>query len=235
MQGFVYIWFNVETKMFYIGSHYGDVSDNYVGSGIYFLRAFRKNREVFRRRIIQVVVGTKRDVLDAEQAWLDLIPDNELGRRYYNLKKFAVGGSIKGRICRPRTPEQIAKMSKPKTNKENYKGSKSTLHRNNISKSLKNNPLLMGSRMERPTFTGITNDEFKSEYMAICSILGKQPSRAVFRDFFFSRTGKQFPKSLGSNRFNGGKDLFDYAESLGYQKSTKTFRLPERFKADLNF
>jgi hypothetical protein len=83
--------------MFYIGSHVGDENDGYIGSGIYFKNSYEKCPESFKRRILQRIVFTDYKELHlAEERWLNMIDDKELGHKYYNLKKYATGGNIVG-------------------------------------------------------------------------------------------------------------------------------------------
>lgn len=89
--GFVYLWFDRLSGMSYIGSHYGATDDGYIGSGIYFKYAYRKRPESFVRIIIEYVNDGDRSVRTAEQFWLDHIDDDDLGTKFYNLKKAAVG------------------------------------------------------------------------------------------------------------------------------------------------
>lgn len=49
--GFVYLWRDSETKMFYLGSHKGHPEDEYTGSGKYFGTAYKKHKHNFKRRI----------------------------------------------------------------------------------------------------------------------------------------------------------------------------------------
>jgi len=77
MSGFVYKWTNLEDGMMYIGSHCGSVDDGYIGGGVYFTRAYKKNPEAFIREI-------------EEQTLLEL--DCASSSLYYNLKNAAIGG-----------------------------------------------------------------------------------------------------------------------------------------------
>lgn len=96
-KGFVYIWMDRTSKMFYIGSHVGEENDGYVGSGLYFKMAYEKRPNSFKRRILQrVIFSDYRELQNIEERWLNMIPDEELGNRYYNLKKCAAGGNIIG-------------------------------------------------------------------------------------------------------------------------------------------
>lgn len=92
--GFVYLWRDSETNRFYIGSHYGSTTDSYIASSKWLKSAYKKRPHTFRRRILQYLTTDDKKLLhQIEQAWLDLIKDEELGKRYYNLKKFAAGGN----------------------------------------------------------------------------------------------------------------------------------------------
>ena len=53
-RGFVYKWSDTSNGMYYIGCHKGDVNDGYIGSGTYFLKAYNKRPEAFKREIIYV-------------------------------------------------------------------------------------------------------------------------------------------------------------------------------------
>ena len=87
MNGFVYLWENTENKKMYIGSHLGNVNDGYVGSGVYFKRAFEKKPENFKRTIIYT--GNKfRDI----ETFILKSVDAANSDRFYNLKNDAVGG-----------------------------------------------------------------------------------------------------------------------------------------------
>lgn len=210
--GFIYIWYDTVKKKFYLGSHYGTPDDGYVGSGTYFKRAFNKRPHTFKRRIIQYVVGSKTDVLVTEQSWLNLIEDNELGKKYYNLKKSAKGGSVKGRPFKPISEEQRQKLRKPKSNTANYHQPKSPTHKENISTALKTSSLVNNSGVNNPKHSGITNDEFREHYIQCCISLGYQPGLKRFSKWFNAATGKAFPSSLSAHRFNFGKDLFAEVE-----------------------
>ena len=104
--GFVYIWYDRGQKMFYIGSHYGSIDDNYVCSNTWMMNAYKKRRKDFKRKILNYVYEDDLQILhNKEQYWLDMIKDHELStsknviaktNRYYNMKKSAYGGSHPG-------------------------------------------------------------------------------------------------------------------------------------------
>jgi hypothetical protein len=83
--GFVYIWFDRKRKMFYVGSHWGHEDDGYVCSSHRMRKAYRRRPEDFKRKIIKVVNTNRSDLLDEEYKFLCLMPDDDLGKKYYNL------------------------------------------------------------------------------------------------------------------------------------------------------
>lgn len=87
MNGFVYLWRNTENGMRYIGSHKGNTNDSYIGSGIYFQRAYNKNPDKFERTILYI----GENFLEVEDELLKRydVANND---SYYNLKNDAIGG-----------------------------------------------------------------------------------------------------------------------------------------------
>ena len=84
--GFVYIWRDRKHNRYYIGCHWGVEDDGYICSSPWLLRAYSRRPEDFKRRILQRTTNRQETFL-AEQNWLQLIRDNELKVRYYNLHK----------------------------------------------------------------------------------------------------------------------------------------------------
>ena len=87
MSGFVYLWENTKNNMKYIGSHKGNVNDNYIGSGVYFKRAYKKNPKDFNR----IILYFGEDFLEVEDKLLKIY-DVDNDDNFYNLKNSAVGG-----------------------------------------------------------------------------------------------------------------------------------------------
>lgn len=86
---------DTKNQMFYIGSHMGRIDDGYIGSSVRLLRAYKKRPLDFKRRILWFSQeNSKKKLQEKEQAWLNLIKVNELGTKYYNLKRVASGGNI---------------------------------------------------------------------------------------------------------------------------------------------
>jgi len=88
--GFVYIWYDRRRKMFYIGCRFGTEDDGYICSSNRMRDAYRRRPQDFKRRILSRGI-TRENLLDEEHKWLSLIPDNDLGKRYYNLRKHKWG------------------------------------------------------------------------------------------------------------------------------------------------
>ena len=86
MEGFIYIWYDRKRNMYYIGCHWGTEDDGYICSNNRMRDAYRRRPNDFKRRIIQNGI-TRENLLEEEYKWLQLIPDNQLGKKYYNLRK----------------------------------------------------------------------------------------------------------------------------------------------------
>lgn len=79
--GFVYIWFDKKRKMYYIGSHYGEINDGYICSSNRMRNAYKRRPTDFKRKILQSNIE-KTVLLDEEQKWLSKIKRKE---KYYNI------------------------------------------------------------------------------------------------------------------------------------------------------
>jgi hypothetical protein len=102
---YIYIWYDIKAKFFYIGGHSGKIEDRYICSSKTMLRAYQKRPKTFKFKVLQYINGTIKDLRIAEQYWLNMIKDEELMLtknvknktcRYYNVKKNAAGGNGKG-------------------------------------------------------------------------------------------------------------------------------------------
>lgn len=89
MSGFVYIWYDRKHKRYYIGSHWGTEDDGYICSSRWMRKSYRRRPEDFKRRIITRITTSRYELFEKEEQYLSLIKDEELGKRYYNLKKTA--------------------------------------------------------------------------------------------------------------------------------------------------
>lgn len=84
--GFVYIWYDVKRKMYYVGCHWGHEDDGYICSSKWMRDAYRYRSKDFKRRIIGRVYSSREDLLVEEYRFLSMINNEELGKKYYNLR-----------------------------------------------------------------------------------------------------------------------------------------------------
>lgn len=89
--GFVYIWYDKKHKRFYIGCRWGREDDGYICSSSWMKQGYKNRPGDFRRRILSRIHTNRKDLLEEEHKWLSMIPDDELGKRYYNLRKHKWG------------------------------------------------------------------------------------------------------------------------------------------------
>lgn len=103
--GYIYLWFDTKSKLFYLGGHKGKVEDSYICSNEMMKRAYVKRSHTFKFKVLEYTYGDNTDLRICEQKWLDMIKDEELywtnniynkTVRYYNKKKLSLGGSVKG-------------------------------------------------------------------------------------------------------------------------------------------
>jgi len=145
--GFIYIWYDMRNKMFYVGSHWGTKDDGYICSSIKMLRAYYKRKGDFKRRIIKYIYTNTKDLLKEEDRWLKMIDpsktiksntslrDREKNVRYYNINLKAwdvwhrveeqrktvgqkISASKKGKSTIPCSPEKAARISEAKKSKK---------------------------------------------------------------------------------------------------------------------
>lgn len=83
--GFVYIWRDRKHNRYYIGSHWGNELDSYICSSTWMRNAYNRRTNDFKRRIISRITTNRKDLLEEEQRWLNMIKPNEKKVRYYNI------------------------------------------------------------------------------------------------------------------------------------------------------
>ncbi len=88
--GFVYLWYDKKRGMFYIGCRWGTEDDGYVCSSTRMRNAYRRRPQDFSRRVLSRIED-RNGLLEEEHKWLQLIKEEELGKRYYNLRKHRWG------------------------------------------------------------------------------------------------------------------------------------------------
>lgn len=82
-QYYIYLTTNLVNGKKYIGQHYGDINDRYLGSGVAFTRALDKyGKKNFKKEILEIT--TKDKVNEREQYYINL-HNAFLSDEYYNL------------------------------------------------------------------------------------------------------------------------------------------------------
>jgi hypothetical protein len=89
--GFVYIWYDKKRKMFYIGCHWGSVDDGYICSSNRMRDAYRRRPQDFKRKILVSKIFSRENTIEEEHKWFSYIKEEELGKKYYNLRKHKWG------------------------------------------------------------------------------------------------------------------------------------------------
>lgn len=89
--GFVYVWYDIKRKMFYIGCHWGTENDGYICSSNRMRDAYRRRPNDFKRRVIKRVYTNRENLLLEEHRYLSMIENEKLGKKYYNLTKHYYG------------------------------------------------------------------------------------------------------------------------------------------------
>lgn len=84
--GFVYIWYDRKRKMYYIGCHWGSENDGYICSSNRMRNAYNRRKEDFKRKILSKIYTNRIDLLNEEYKWLQLINEDQLGKKYYNIR-----------------------------------------------------------------------------------------------------------------------------------------------------
>ncbi len=156
---FVYMWFDKNRKMFYIGQHSGTLDDKYTSSSRWLAGEIKYRPDDFKRRIIKTF-NTKNEAQKYEGYLLTLIEDNEWGRKYYNTKQ----GKPKG----------VAPWNKGK------RGSISELTRKKLSDAKKGNPSNRGKKF--PKLEGPNNVMNRPEQRKRMSELAKKRRKFVKPD-----------------------------------------------------
>lgn len=133
--GFVYEWTDLTNGKNYIGSHHGSLNDGYIGSGLLFLRAYKKRPDKFNRKILEYVYENDRKILlEIEQKYLDLIN----WYNTYNISAGARGGNTIAGFTEEQLREFGTKISI--ANKGKILGSRSEEAKKKQAESMKGKP-----------------------------------------------------------------------------------------------
>lgn len=100
---FVYMWTNKRNGMRYIGSHKGSVDDGYIGSGVYFKRAYNKEPENFERHVLGFFNSIEEMKLREKEYLEEANAMNYEG--FYNLTNLSGGGNLHEHLSKERRKE----------------------------------------------------------------------------------------------------------------------------------
>ena len=89
--GFIYLWINKIDGKKYLGKCWGSPSGSYIGSGKHFRSAFNKYGKENFERIILEHCGSKEELSQREQHWLNYY-DAANNDEFYNISPNAGGG-----------------------------------------------------------------------------------------------------------------------------------------------
>ena len=120
--GFIYIWRDKIRKMYYVGSHDGSPDDGYISSSHWLTSEVKYRPQDFKRRIIKMIEIS--DMKTEEYRLLNMIKENEFGKKYYNLKHGKPRGSApwnKGKV-NIYSDATLSKMSAARVGKPTTKG-----------------------------------------------------------------------------------------------------------------
>lgn len=122
--GFIYIWRDKLRNMYYVGSHDGELTDDYISSSRWLNGEINYRPHDFKRRIIKMIDIKLMKI--EEYRIIKMIKESEFGSRYYNLKSGKPKGSSpwnKGKTG-IYSVETIDKMSKARIGKPTTNGMK---------------------------------------------------------------------------------------------------------------
>lgn len=110
--GFVYIWFDRKHKRYYIGCHWGTENDGYICSSNWMRDAYNRRPNDFKRKILTTNIIDRSIMFEKEHEWFSLIKEEELGKKYYNLRKHKWGHWITDVDTKKTISEKISEKTK---------------------------------------------------------------------------------------------------------------------------
>ena len=119
--GFVYIWWDKKKNKYYIGCHWGTEDDGYTCSSVNMYKAYKRRPEDFAPRRTLKIVPERESLLIEEHKWLQLIPKEELGKKYYNLKTHLFASGNLGKYHKEDHKRKISESIKKKWQDPEYK------------------------------------------------------------------------------------------------------------------
>lgn len=138
MQYFVYMWFDSNRKMFYIGMHEGNITDGYISSSRWFNGEYQYRTNDFKRKIIKIF-NDRKSARKEEARILRMIKESEFGKKYYNLKNGRPSGGEPWNKGKKNiySQETLQKMSDSRKGKPTTKGRSNPIAAENARKGAK--------------------------------------------------------------------------------------------------
>lgn len=94
--GFIYLWYDIKHKKYYLGRHWGSEQDGYICSSTNMRNNYKNRPNDFKRRIIKKIYTNVNDLILEEQRWLNMILPSECCVKYYNKTLKSSTPSTKG-------------------------------------------------------------------------------------------------------------------------------------------
>ena len=124
--GFIYMWFDRDRKMYYIGSRIGSPEDSYVTSSHWLAGEIKYRPSSFRRRILAKDIPLDK-LRKLEYSLICKIKPEWFGTRYYNVRGGRKKGTPASNKGKPMSIEQRKKLSDIKRGIAPYNKGKSGL------------------------------------------------------------------------------------------------------------
>lgn len=215
--GFIYLWTCDVSGKKYLGSHKGNINDNYLGSGVAFKLAIKKyGIQNFKREIIEFIKN-KEDIQLREQYWLDFynVANNNI---FYNISGSASGG----RTLEGKTKEEMQsikeKMSKSQKN-SNYVPSQESLNKmseaskkwwsNKEVKETHSNRMKNNSYRKGKLHTKQTKKKIKESIIKYIMNLSKNERKEKYNAYKFKQVSNGKKVIFNGKHYNSIKEFKD--------------------------
>jgi len=176
--------------------------------------AYKRRPEDFKRRILETVSTTRDDLYEREFRWLAFIPNNQLGKRYYNLKKDRHTGVFDGKT----KSERISNSLKGKKHEPEHTAQRAISIKKTMSTPEKKLELSIQAK-------AMWSREGHTEHMSakMSEIWTTEEHRAktipnIVATLNSEETVKKFPKSLNKCGKIQHIDNFNQKNDLAYRK-----------------
>ena len=113
-QFFIYMTINLIDNKKYIGRHYGEIDDTYMGSGHILIIALKKyGKQNFKREILEIC-NSKEEMYDAEKKWIKKYNANE-SPEFYNISAGGENDALEWVLAHPEEYENLFRKKGPES------------------------------------------------------------------------------------------------------------------------